>query len=193
MVVVRGVRWKTAVGVLKDRLVCASLMGVDGIASTTNVKRVRKGAPCSARHMVEANVAYLLGAPKGRKGVHRCARDMVVESVAFLVVGFAQRVFMEARTFVLLMVVERDVQRQAAQRVHVAALIVVSSMVEGSGASLKTVGRVPKGVQISARLMAGANDVLGERENVRNLQGVRAVFVLLTVARSWSGRQTREA
>jgi hypothetical protein len=189
----RGVRWKAALVVLKDKLVCASPMGVDAVVSTRNVPRVHKGAPYFARHMVVESVAYLQGAPKVRKGARHCARGMVGESAAYLmVVEFAQRVSMGARTSVLPMVVERDVLFQAAQRAHVAAQIVVLGMGEGRGASLKTVGRVHKGAQISARRMVGESDAPGERENARNLLGVRVVFVLLTVAWCRSGRQTRE-
>jgi hypothetical protein len=51
---------------------------------------------------------------------------MVGESAACLmVVEFAQKVFMEAQTFVLPMVVERGVLCQAVQRVRVAVLIAV--------------------------------------------------------------------
>lgn len=191
---VRGVRWKTALVALKDRLVCASLMGVDAVVSTRNVPRVHKGAPYFARHTAVESVAYLQGAPKVLKGALHCARGMVGESAASLMVEeFAQRVSMGAQTSALPMGVESDVLCQAAQRVRAVAQIVALDMEEGSGASLKTVGRVHKGAQISARHMVGESDAPGERENVRNLQGVRVVFVLLTVAWCWSGRQTRAA
>lgn len=62
-------------------------------------------------------------------------------------------------------------------------------MVGGNGASLKTVGRVPKVAPISARPMVGVSDAPGERENVRNLQGVRVVYVLHTAAWCRKGRQ----
>lgn len=189
---VRGVRWKAAPVALKDRLVCASLMGADAVVSTRNVPRVHKGALYFARHMAAESVAYLQGAPKVPKGARHCARGMVGESAASLmVVEFAQRVSMGARTTVLPMVVERDALWQVAQRVHVAAQIVALGTGEGSDASLKTVGRVHKGAQISARRMVGERDAPGERENARNLQGARVVFVLLTVAWCRSGRQTR--
>ncbi len=55
-------------------------------------------------------------------------------------------------------------------------------MVGGSGASLKAVGRVLRGVQISARHMVEESDVIGEMENVRNLQEGKVVSVLLTAA-----------
>ena len=190
---VRGVRLMAALVVLKDRLVCASLMGVDAVVSLRDAQRVHKGVPCIARHMVVESDAYLQVAPKVQKGVLHCARDMVgVSAASLMVVGFAQRVSMEVQTFVLPMVVERDVLCQAAQRVHVAEQIVALDMGEGSGASLKTVERVPKGAQITARLMVVESDALGERANVRNSQGVRVASVLLTVAWSRSGRQTRK-
>ena len=137
--------------------------------------------------MVGESDAYLQDAPKGLKGVRRCARDMVGESAACLmVVEFVQKVFMEGQTFVLPMVVERGVLCQAAQRVRVAVLIIVLGMVVGSGVSLKIAGRVPKVALISARLMAGVNDVPGVKGNVRSLPGVRVVYVLRTAA--WAER-----
>jgi hypothetical protein len=188
----RGVRLKAAPVVLKDRLGCVFLMGVDAVVYTKHVRRVLRGVPCSAKLMVGEGDAYLQDAAKEPKGVRRCARDMVGESAACLmVVEFVQKVSMEGQTFVLPMVVERGVLCQAVQRVRVAVLIVVSGMVVGSGASLKIVGRVPKVALISARLMAGVNDVPGVRENVRSLPGVRVVYVLRTAAWSKRGRQTR--
>lgn len=186
---VRGVRSMAALVVLKDRLVCASLMGADAVVSLMDAQRVRKGVPCIARHMVVESDAYLQVAPKAQKGVLHCARDMVgVSAASLMVVGFAQRVSMEVQTFVLPMVVERDVLCQAAQKVHVAEQIVALDMGEGSGASLITVARVLKGAQITARLMVVESDALGERANVRNSQGVRVASVLLTVAWSRSER-----
>ncbi|KAK9929599.1 hypothetical protein M0R45_026693 [Rubus argutus] len=156
MVGVKGVRWKAALVVLKDRLVYASLMVVAAGASMRDVQRGPKGALCIARHMVVESVAYFKGAPRVLKEAHHYARDMVEESAAFLmVVGFALRVYMEALISVLLMVGERGVLCQAAQKVPVAALIVVSGMVEESGASLTAVEKVPKGAQTSARPMVG--------------------------------------
>lgn len=193
MVGVKGVRWKAALVVLKDRLVYASLMVVAAGASMRDVQRGPKGALCIARHMVVESVAYFKGAPRVLKEAHHYARDMVEESAAFLmVVGFALRVYMEALISVLLMVGERGVLCRAAQKVPVAALIVVSGMVEESGASLTAVEKVPKGAQTSARPMVGENDALGERENVRNLPEARVVYVLLIAAWSWSGRRARE-
>lgn len=178
---------------LRGRLDYAFLMEADAVASTRDVLRVLKEAPCFVRHMVAGSVAYLLDAPKVLKGAHRFARGMVGENAASLmVVGSAQKVYTEAQIFVLPMVVEKDVPFPAAPRVHVAALIVVLSMVEGSGASLKTVERVPKVAQTSAKLMVGESDAAGEKENVRNLQGERVVYVLHTVAWFRSGRQRKE-
>lgn len=69
-----------------------------------------KEAPCIARLMAVENVAYLLGARKGPKEAHRCAKGTVVVSdVSMMAVGFAQRVYTEARIFALLMAVERGV------------------------------------------------------------------------------------
>lgn len=122
----KGVRWKAAPEVLKDKLACAFLMGVAAVAGTKDVIRVPKVAPCSARHMVVESDAYLQGAPKVQKGVRHCVKGTVGGSaVSLTVVGYAQRVYMEAQTFVLPMVVVRDVLCRAAQRVHVVELIVV--------------------------------------------------------------------
>ena len=90
---------------LKGRLGCASLMGVDAVVSTRNVQKVHKGALCFARYMVVESDAHLLVAPKVLKGAHHCARPMVGENVAFSMTEiFALRVCMESPTFVLLTV-----------------------------------------------------------------------------------------
>lgn len=126
MVAGKGVIWKAAPVVQKDRPACAFLMGVAAVASTKDVIRAPRAAPCSARHMVVESDAYLLGAPKVLKGARHCAKGTVEgNAVSLMVVGYVQRVFMEAQTFVSPMVVVRDVLCQAAQRVHVAELIVV--------------------------------------------------------------------
>lgn len=65
-------------------------------------------------------------------------------------------------------------------------------MVGGSGASLKAVGRVLRGAQISARPMAEERDVAGEMVNARSLRGERVVSVLLTAAWCKSVKPTRE-
>lgn len=174
---------------LKGRLGCASLMEVDAVVSTKNVVRVHKGALCIAKHMVVGNDAHLQGVPKVPKVAPHCARHTVGGNAAFLMeVAFAQKVCMEALTSVLLMVVERGVLLQVAPRVHVAVLTVVSGMVGGSDASMKAVGRVLKGAQISARHMVEESDVVGEMESVRNLQGERVDSVLLTAAWCRSGK-----
>lgn len=181
----RGARLEAALAVLKDRLGCVFLMGVDAVVNTKGVQRVLREVPGTAKLMVGGNDAYLQDAPKELRGAHHYARDMVGGSAACLmVVEFAQKVFMEAQTFVSPMVVERGVLCQVVQRVRVAVLIVVSGMVEGSGAGLKTVGRVPKEALTSAKPMVGVNDALGVRENARSLPGVRVVYVLHTAA--WS-------
>lgn len=96
-----GVRWMGAPVVLKDRLACAFLMGVVAVASTRDVRRVPRGVPCSARHMVVGSDAYLQVATKVQKGAHHCVKDMVGESAASLmVVVSVQRVYMEAQIFV---------------------------------------------------------------------------------------------
>lgn len=189
----RGVRWKVAPVVLRDRLACAFLMGVAAVASTRDVLRVPRGVPCTARHMVVESAVYLLGARKVLKGAHHCAKGMVGENaVSLMVVGYVQRVCMEGQTFVLPMVEERDVLCLAAQRVHVAEPIVVLDMVVESGVSLKTVGKVLRVAQTSAKLMVGENDAVGQKENARNLLGVRVGYVLHTAACFRSGRQIRE-
>lgn len=65
-------------------------------------------------------------------------------------------------------------------------------MVVENGASLKTVGKVPRVAQTSAKLMVGESDALGEKESVRNLLGVRVGYVLLIAAWYKSSRGTRE-
>lgn len=122
----KDVRWKAALVVLKDKLVCAFLMVVDAVASMKRAQRVPKEVPCIVRPMGEGRDVYLLDAQKALKGVLLFARDMVGESAASLMgVGFAQKVYMGAQIFVLLMVVERGVLCQDAQKVPVAALIAV--------------------------------------------------------------------
>lgn len=168
---------------LKGKLGCASPTGVDAVVSIANVQRVRKGAPCFARHMVVGSVAHLQGAPKVLKEAPHYARHTVGASVAFsMVVVFVQKAYTEGQTFVLLMVVERGVLFPVAPRVHVAVPTVVLGMVGVNAASLKAVGRVLKGAQISARPMVEENDAIGEMESARNLQGEKAGSVLPTVA-----------
>lgn len=193
MVEGKDVRLMAALVVPKDRLVYASRMAVVAVASTRDVQRGRKGALCIARHMVVESVAYFKGAPRVLKEVHHYARDMVGGSAAFsMVVGFALRVCMEALISVLLMVVERGVLCQTAQKVPVAVLIVVLGMVEVRGVSLTTVEKVPKGAQTSARPMVGESGVHGKRVNVKNSPGERVVYVLLIAAWCRTGRQIRE-
>lgn len=80
------------------------------------------------------------------------------------------------------MVVERGVRFPVAPRVHVAVLTVVLGMAGVSVASLKAVGSLLKGAQISARPMVEENGVTGETGSVRNLQGGKAGSVLLAAA-----------
>lgn len=183
MVVENDVRWMAALVVLKDTLVYAFLMVVDAVASMNAAQKVHKEVPCIVRPMGEGNDVYLPDAQKVLKEVLLFARDMVGESVASLMgVGFAQKVYMGAQTFVLLMVVERGVLCQDAQKVLVGALIAVSDMVEASDANSRTVERVPKGAQTSAKPMEVENDAHGEKASAKNLQGVKVVYVLLIVA-----------
>lgn len=120
----RDARLKTALEVLKDRLACAFLTGVDVVANTKDATRVLREVPNFARLMVVGSVAYLLDAIKVRKAAHRCARDMAEESDASLmVVGFAQKVFTGVQTSVLLMVVERGARCMVAPKVHGVVLI----------------------------------------------------------------------
>lgn len=119
-----GAGLKAALEVLKDRLACAFLMAVDVVANIKVATRALRAVPCFARLMVVVSVAYLQDALKVLKVAHLCARDMVEESGASLmVVGSAQKVFTEAQTSVLLMVEERGVLSQVAQRVHEVELI----------------------------------------------------------------------
>lgn len=178
-----------ALGVLKGRLGCAYLMGVGAVVNCKDVQRVHKEALCIARHMVVGSDAHLQGVPKVRREAPHCARHMVGESAAFsMEVAFAPKVYMEAQTFVLLMVVGRGVLLQVAPRVHVAVPTVALGMVGVSDAGLKVVGKVLKGAQIFARPMAEESDVAGEMESVRNLQGERVASVLLTAAWCKSGK-----
>lgn len=179
MVVEKGARLKAALVVLKDGQACAFHMVVGADASTQDVTRELKEALCSARLMVEESVAYLQGVLRVLKGALHCAKDTEGESAACLmVVAFAQKVYMEEQAFVWPMVVERDVQCQDARKVHVAVLIVVLGMGEGSGVNLKAVVRVLKGAQTSARPMVEVSDAAGEEGNVRSLLEARTVFVL---------------
>ncbi len=83
---------------LRGRLDYAFLMEVGAVASSWDVVRVLKEAPCIVRHMVVESVAYLLDAPKVLKGVRHSARDMVGESAASLMaVGSALKAYMEAQ------------------------------------------------------------------------------------------------
>lgn len=77
MVVGRDVKGRTALGVQKACQVCASLMVEDAGASILNARRELKEARCSAKHMVEENVAPLKGAPKVPKEAPPFARVMV--------------------------------------------------------------------------------------------------------------------
>uniref|UniRef100_A0A7C9EE71 WRKY19-like zinc finger domain-containing protein n=1 Tax=Opuntia streptacantha TaxID=393608 RepID=A0A7C9EE71_OPUST len=100
MVGVRDFR-KGARRVQKGRLVFASLMGVEGVASLLGAPRGPRVAPCSAKHMVVENDASLLGVLRVQRGreVHHCAKLMVgVDVACSMGVGFAQRVFMVGRT-----------------------------------------------------------------------------------------------
>lgn len=92
-----------------------------GAAAATSVvvPRGLRGAPCIVKHTVVESGACSLGAPKVLKGAHRYAKDMVEVSVAFMmVVGFALRVYTEARISASPTVVERGVVSQGAVRVR---------------------------------------------------------------------------
>ena len=190
----KGASWRAVPAVRRDRSGCASLMEVVAAASYWVVPRVLKGVPCFVKHMVVESVVYLQGAQKVLKAARRCAKDTVEASAAFLTgVGFAQKAFTEARIFVLPTVVGRGVPLQGARRAHVGVLIAASSMVEGSVASLKTVGRVPKEAPPFARPTVGESGATGEeRENARNLPEGREDYVPLTAAWFRRGTRTRE-
>lgn len=173
-----------APGVLKGRLVCASLMGVDAVVSTMDALREHKEALCFARHMVVESVAPFKVVQKVLKEAPHCVKHMVEASAASsMAAAYVPRVYMEERISVLPMVVESVVLCQAAPRVQEAVLIAVSGMVVGNGVGLKGVERVHKVAQISVRHMVEESDATGEeKENAKSLQGVRVVFVQLTAA-----------
>lgn len=194
MVEERGAMWKDALVVLRGKLACAFHMVVDAVANSLVVQKVHRGALCSAKHMVVESVASLLAAPKVLKGVHLFAKHMGVESgVSLMVVVSAPKVYMEAQTFVLLMVVGRGVLFQDAPRVLEGVLIVVLGMEEGSAASLKTVKRVLKVAPTFARLMVVVSVAAGERGNARSLLGAEEGYVLLTAACYMGGIRIKEA
>lgn len=158
-------------------------MGVEGVASFRIVQRVLKVALCIAKHMEEENDAYLLAVQRVLRGAHHYVKDMVgVSDVCLMAVGYALRVFTEARTSVLPMEVGRGALFLGAQRVHVAALIAVSSMVVGSDVRLKTAARVPKEAPTSAKPMGEGNAAVGVMENVKNLLGGEVAYVQPTAA-----------
>lgn len=189
-----GAMWKDALVVPRGKLACAFPMVVDVVANTLVVQRAHREALCTAKHMVVESVAYLLDAPKEPKGVRLFAKHMVAENgVSLMVVGYAPKVYMEARISVLHMVVGRGVLFQDALRVLEGVQIVVLSMEEGNVASLKTVERVLKVVLTFARLMVVVSVAAGERGNVRSLLGEEEGYVLLTAACYMGGMLIKEA
>lgn len=194
MVEVRGAMWKDAPVVLRGKLGCAFHMVVDAVANSLVVQKVHRGALCSAKHMVVESVASLLAAPKELKGVHLFAKHMGVESgVSLMVVVSAPKVYTEAQTFVLPMVVGRGVLFQDAPRVLEGVQIVVLGMGEGNAASLKTVKRVLKVAPTFARLMVVVSVAAGERGNARSLLGAEEGYVLLIAACYMGGIRIKEA
>jgi hypothetical protein len=90
------------------------------------VQREHRGAPCSAKLMEVASDASSRIATRVPKAVHLFVKDMVVASVACMMeVEYAQRVCMEALSFVLHMVVGNGVQLRDAVKVQGGAQIIV--------------------------------------------------------------------
>jgi hypothetical protein len=101
----------TALKVLKATQVSAFHMVVVAGVSLRAVQREHRGAPCSAKLMEVASDASSRIATRVPKAVHLFVKDMVVASVACMMeVEYAQRVCMEALSFVLHMVVGNGVQ-----------------------------------------------------------------------------------
>jgi lipid-A-disaccharide synthase-like uncharacterized protein len=90
------------------------------------VQREHRGAPCSAKLMEVASDASSRIATRVLKAVHLFVKDMVVASVACMMeVEYAQRVCMEALSFVLHMVVGNGVQLRDVVKVQGGAQIIV--------------------------------------------------------------------
>jgi hypothetical protein len=90
------------------------------------VQREHRGAPCSAKLMEVASDASSRIATRVPKAVHLFVKDMVVASVACMMEAeYAQRVCMEALSFVLHMVVGNGVQLRDAVKVQGGAQIIV--------------------------------------------------------------------
>jgi hypothetical protein len=127
----------TALKVLKATQVSAFHMVVVAGVSLWAVQREHRGAPCSAKLMGVASVACMME------------------------VEYAQRVCMEALSFVLHMVVGNGVQLRDVVKVQGGAQIIVWNMVGANVARLMGVVRVHKGAQIFARHMGVVRDVSG--------------------------------
>ena len=190
MVVAKGVRRRTVPKVQKVILDSALPMVVEGGASFQTAQRVLKEAQSSARHMVEENAAHSSDAPEGLKVALHFVRAMVEASAApFRVVVCAQRVCMVALSFVLPMVVGKDVLAMAALRALEVVQSIVCAMEVARGASLKAAPRVHRGALISVRPMGEVNDVHGARQtqalvlvhsNAIDLFGARLIYAQLT-------------
>jgi len=116
----------TALKVLKATQVSAFHMVVVAGVSLWAVQREHRGAPCSAKLMEVASDASSRIATRVPKAVHLFVKDMVVASVACMMeVEYAQRVCMEALSFVLHMVVGNGVQLRDAVKVQGGAQIIV--------------------------------------------------------------------
>lgn len=186
----RGVKRRIAQRVQKASLASAFHMEVVGAASSQHVQRVHKEAQCFARLMAGAKGAQFWGAQRVQRAAHPSVRVMVVGSDAHSKEEVcAQRVCMVVPSFVLLMVVERDVLFPIAQRVQGEGPIFVFVMVGVSGANMRGVERVPRAAPTSARHMVEASGVLGGTQGqsfvvkprVTGLLGVRPASVLRTV------------
>lgn len=125
MVGVRGVRWRAASEVLRDRPVCASLTVVGDVAKSPAALKARRGVPCSARLMVVGRDAYSQAARRALRGVRLSAKGTVVESAAYsMEEGSARRVCTEGQVSALHMAGGRGALFPDALKAPVAGLIV---------------------------------------------------------------------
>lgn len=124
MVGVRGVRWKAASEVLRDRPVCASLTVVGDVVKSLAAPKARRAVPCSAKLMVVGRDAYSQAARRALRGVRPSAKGTVVGSAACsMEEGSARRVCTEGQVSVLHMAEGRGALFLDAPKAPVAGLI----------------------------------------------------------------------
>ncbi|KAL0318054.1 UNVERIFIED_CONTAM: hypothetical protein Sangu_2219700 [Sesamum angustifolium] len=160
MEVVKGARWKIALGVLRASLASAYPMEVGVAANSLSVQKVLKGAQCSVKLTVVAEGAQFWDAQKVQKGALHFVRATVVGK------DVHQKDALRASTgelyFVLVMVGAKDVLCPDVPRVPGVVQATVYVMVVEKGASLQAVQKVHKEALIFARHMVEGNDALGD-------------------------------